>query len=376
MDFELILPCGGIISLFLSSKELQGKLLFNKLYKEINISEDTRDYFGVCYTDKSDGGKNWILPEDKLKHINCFRTNGRITLQFEVRIFPKDPDLIFPTAESRKIFRQHMKNLITTNQMVCDNAMTCAMLDAFLVQAELGDCVDGHEEYFSKVKNIDVHAPASLPSGTPLTESQYLKTMRTYHRKLKGTSPEQADILFLSLVQKIPMYGYSIYHISDDEHNKHILALSMEGLNFIFDLCLEKFIVSQDKAIIRWCEVIYCEIEHKKIKLGYILPRNTNEIIIEKCFKIKSKYGLRGAQRFKDDFHKYKEMFSREGNTIDGRVIFTSRREASFCYSEQLPRRANTLGARMERIRSSIKKKSKISGNSIKARHHILENDL
>ena len=89
-----------------------------------------------------------------------------------------------------------------------------------------------------------------------------------YHKKLKGMSPEQADILYLSLVQKIPMYGYVLYHISDSEHKEHFLALSCDGIHFIYESCLEKFIAPQKKEIIRWQDLIYCEIARKKIKVG------------------------------------------------------------------------------------------------------------
>jgi len=293
-------------------------------------------------------------------------------LQFEVRIFPKDPDLIFPTSDSRKIFRQHMKNLLTTNQIGCDNK-TSAMLDAFIVQAELGDYVDGDEDYFHKVNDIDIYAPTTLCSGTPLTETQYLKMMRVYHKKLKGMSSEQADILFLSLVQKIPMYGYSLYQISDDEHNQHFLALSTDGIHFIYEACLEKFIAPQKKTIIKWQELIYCEIVRKKIKIGYVLPRSTNDEIIEKFFKIKTKYAHKGASRFREDFNKHKEMFSSPGNKIDGGKVFNSRKEASACYSAQLPRRAHTLGARMDSIRSSIKQKGRIRVGSSRS---IIDHDV
>merc|ERR1712212_101374 len=193
------MPCGGCLSITLPLKQLMGNNLIDEIYQRIKVSEETRKYFGVCYADKSDGGKNWLKPEDNLKTLNCFTTCNCMRLQFEVRLFPKDPDLIFPTADSRKIFRQHMKNLLTNNELGCEN-QTSAMLDAFIVQAELGDYVDGDQTYFEKVLGIEIYAPNSLCSGTPLTESQYLKIMRVYHRKLKGMSPEQADILFLSLV--------------------------------------------------------------------------------------------------------------------------------------------------------------------------------
>jgi len=363
MDFEVVMPCGGSLSISLDAKQLQqAHNLLQQVYTLVSISPETRKYFGVSYADKSDGGKNWLKPEDNLKTLNCFSTRKLMRLQFEVRLYPKDPDLTFPTSDARKIFRQHMKNLLTNNEIGCEN-QTSAMLDAFIVQAELGDYIDSDKSYFDKVNNIKIYAPNSLCSGTPLTETQYLKIMRMYHRKLKGMSPEQADILFLSLVQKIPMYGYSWYQIADEEHDRHFLALSREGLHFIYESCMEKFIVPQNTTVIRWQELVYCEIVRKKIKIGHVLPRNTNGVIIEKFFKIKSKYSHKGAQRFKQDFNAHKGMFFGEGNSIDGGDVLGSRKEASQCYSAQLPRRANTLGARMESIRSSIKHKGRRVGS-------------
>lgn len=365
MELEIILPCGSSIHANLNSKELRGSNLLNYVFQKIQIAEETREYFGVCYTDKGDGGKNWILPGDNLKSHKIIDISGRglYRVKFEVRLFPKDPDLIFPTVDSRRIFRQHMKNLLVNNQLGCDNK-TSAMLDAFIVQAKLGDFLES-EVYFQKVNEIDVYSPTSLCSGSPLTEIQYLKLMRMYHKKLNGMSPEHADILYLSLVQKIPMYGYALYHISDKIHREHFIALSCDGLHFIYEACLEKFIAPQDKEIVKWEDLIFCEIVRKKIKIGYQLPHNTNGMIVEKIFKIKTKYAHKGASRFKADFNKHKDLFIY--NQTHGSVLYNSRKEAYLCHSGQLPRRTYSLGNRLSSIRTSIKhQKWKVRSSNIK----------
>ena len=373
MNFQVVLPDGGCFNTSLNpKKELRGKDLLQNIYEHVKVTDETRDYFGVCYIDKGDGGRNWILPEDNLKTMNFFIAAGKIRLQFEVRLFPKDPDLIFPTTDARRIFRQHMKNLLTHNQIGCDNK-TSAMLDAFIVQAELGDYITvDNEKYFQRVADINIYAPTSLSSGTPITEIEYLKMMRMYHKKLNGMSPDQADILYLSLVQKIPMYGYVLYHISNTEHNEHLLALSYDGIHFIYESCLEKFIAPKQKEIIKWQDLKYCEILRKKIKIGYTLPKNTNGMIIEKVFKMKTKYGHKGATRFKADLNKHKNMYYTTDQT-DGSGILNSRKDANVCYSTQLPRRANTLGERMSSIRGSIKKhKWKVRSKSDKEKNPVV----
>ena len=98
--------------------------------------------------------------------------------------------------------------------------------------------------------------------------------------------------------------------------------------------------------------------------MGYTLPHNTNGLIVEKYFKIKHKYTHKGASRFKADLNKHKEMFL--NNNIEGSGVFSSRKEASVCYSIQLPRRAHSLGDRMNSIRSSIKQKRKGKVSSTK----------
>ena len=350
MEFEVILPSGKTLNIKLTSKELKGSVLMHQVFGGVNITGDSTHYFGLRYPDKDDAGMNWLLPDDNLKTLSYLSSRGSTTIQLAVRIFPENPDLVFPTAEARCLFRQYLKSMLLNNELGCDTKKH-AMLDACIVQAEIGDYSEETklESYEKQLGKLDIYAPTSLCAATPINETTYLKTVRVYHKRLVGTRSAQADIMYLSLVQKLPLYGYAIYKVFDKIHKDYFVAFSNNGINFIYESYLESFSIPRRKEVFAWGDIVFCELNRNKVKLGFF-QQGTE--FVSRSLKIKSKYSQRGACRFQADLNKYKEVFL---NVVDGGEMFDSRKKARKCHSAKIPRRTNTWNSKLTTIRLSLR---------------------
>lgn len=353
MEFAVVLPSEELLKIRLNSKELKGKFLLARVFSQAQINDDAcKEYFGLRYPDKDDAVMNWICPDDNMKSFSYLSTgfNGvPSNMQLAVRFFPKDPDLVFPTNEIRLIFRQHMKNLLMNEDLGC-NLKTHAMLDSFLVQAELGDLVYQNKDKYSKyIADLEVHVPSVISSGTTLTENKYHVLVKQYHEKLRGIRSAQADIMYLSLVQKIPLYGYNICSVSDKSSASFFLAFSQKGIAFIYDTFIKKYAPPHHMEVYSWSDLVYNELERNTLKLGFF-PQGGE--FIERKIKIKSQYSQKGAYRLQLEIKKFKEIFL---DIVDGENVFDSRKKARRFYTTRIPRKDKSISKKFNSFRSSLR---------------------
>eukprot|EP00111_Clytia_hemisphaerica_P004970 TCONS_00014288-protein len=368
LEFQIILPTGQSINIILKSKESTGKHLKESVFKSVNILLDDKEYFGLKYSDRNDDTPSWITDTDNLKSMSFLKADSKHpSMQLSVRMYPPNPDFAMSTPESRNLFRCHMKNLLVSNNLGCDSR-THAMLDGFVAQYELGDY---HEEtmkaeYGKKMNKINIYAPSILSAGTPIGEAEYIQLVRSYHRKLSGVRPAQADILYLGMVQKLPLYGYKVYNISDKINKNYHMAISAQGIHFFFESILETFTIPKHREAYPWACLVFAEQERNKVKLGFF---NDKGAFSERYVKVSGKFSNRSGAKLVQDVELHKANFL---DKIDGTqsIVYDSRKKAQRVHSTKIPRRnsafnrtVNTLG---RSIRSSLRinKKKRISSEA------------
>lgn len=361
MEFSIILPNGENIHIHLKSKELKGNFLVEKTFNALKILNDSQ-IFGLRYSDKNDAGMNWLQPEENLRTLKYLRSisdTGEVCLHFAVRVSPRNPDLAITTAEGRRLFRQFMKGLLINGDLGC-NVKTHAMLDAFIAQAELGNFNVNEKEYSTEMNKFEIFAPTTLSCNETISEINYMKLVRMYHKQLQGTRPSQADILYLSLVQKVPLYGYIIYNICDKATESFFIALSENGVHFVYESYIEKFTLPKKMETFAWRDLVYLEIEKHKVKMGFF-PQQGD--FAERQFKLKSKYSNGGIFRFEMDLNKYKDLYL---NVVDGLEVFDSRKQAQRCYTTKIPQRNKSWNKKFSSFRHSLRNSLRRN----KTRHH------
>ena len=370
-QFTILLATGQNILINLRSNESTGKHLKDAVFESVKILPDEKEYFGLKYSDKNDEAPAWISDKDSLKSLSFLTGNStHPSIQLSVRMFPTSPDLALSTTTSRNLFRCHMKNMLMSNKIGCDSS-THAMLDSCIAQCELGDYSDNMNKDYPKMLNkLNIYAPSILCAGTPIAESDYIKLVRSYHRKLVGIRPAQADILYLGTVQKIPLYGYKIYSVSDKKNKDYQMALSPEGIHFIFESTLENFTtIPKNKESHPWSNLVFAEQERNKVKLGFFI--RTGEFT-ERYLKVAGKYSIKSGAKFIKDIELYKSHFL---DKVDGTqsIVYASRKKAQRVHSSKIPRRNSSFNQTVNVLGRSIRSSLRINKKKRNASEDIVE---
>ena len=347
MKFEVILLNGKAWRGELTSGEMKGKFLIGKIFHNVGLAGPSSVYFGVCYSDHIDCRMTWVAPDD---NMNVLKSNGIKQFQMAVRFYPKHPDLVLTNELSRLLFRQHMKSMLLNCELGCETKVH-ALLDSYIAQAELGDVIDEPDaSYLKRTSRVEVCAPTFLTAGTPILETDYMKLVRSYHRKHKGMTSAQADIRFLNTIQKVPMYGYTLHKVYKEKHNDLHIGLCEEGLHFLYEDITEKFLSPKEKECFLWNQLVFCELKGHKIKLGFL----QESVVSEHSIKVCSRQSLKGAERLEGDIIAHKQLYV---DQVDGHDFFNSRKKAERCYTASMSRhRGNSLGRGLSYIRNSLRK--------------------
>jgi len=272
-----------------------------------------------------------------------------LQLQFSVCVFPKDPHLLFPSADTRKLFRQHLKYLLGNDMLRC-SIDTLAKLDAFIAQAELGDFELAKKNYAEKLSKLQIYVPIGSLSGTPVSEKEYQRKVSLHHIALKDTTPSKADILFLNTVQSIETYGFMFYTVSDPSHKEHVLALSPDGIYFIYDTSIENALSSTNRDIFAWTNVVNCISDHTYVKL--LLLTTAQGDTAQRKLKVESGHSHKNAARLKDDIDKYRDVYSTECMIRSERV-----------QGAKTPRRAKSVSQKLSSWKRSIQRVKSVRDN-------------
>ena len=137
MHFNIIPPRGKEIIVPKSVKcaMVKGDDLLAFLRKELDV-DDFKECFGLLYCDKRSGVMNVLDENDNLKALKL-ATGKKVTLHVVATFHPENPDELFQTPASRRLFCDLMKDKLVSGELGCD-VDTHAYLDAMYLQAVIG----------------------------------------------------------------------------------------------------------------------------------------------------------------------------------------------------------------------------------------------
>ena len=120
-----------------------------------------KQYFGLMYCDNRSGEMIILDENDVLKKLD----GKKITFHVVTLFHPENPDEVFQSAPSRRLFCDLMKDKLVSGELGCD-VDTHAYLDAMYLQAIIGK----HNIFFAFSQKIDaifhrLHISTSLPIG-------------------------------------------------------------------------------------------------------------------------------------------------------------------------------------------------------------------
>ena len=302
--YNILLLDGAQISVNLTNEETHGSDLLIKVLERANLSGDDAKYFGLLYSEKEDGGMNWLGPDDELRSVGRSKSTF---FQFAVRFYPEHPDRALKNEITRKLFRSHLKEMLVRGELGCC-IETHAILDGHIVQAEIGSYNPSKHKvgYLKHIKNVEICAPTFLNSDTDIKEAEYLRKVNWFHRRNVGISSSDADIMFLAKVKKLPFYGIVIYKTVIHHGTEVCLGLSGDGIvmfdDTLSDRCKLPAVLMQHP----WKTLHYCLRDKNKVKLGILDYENNVEDIV---LKLKSKNSFKRAERLHKEILAFRDMF-------------------------------------------------------------------
>ncbi|CAL8377686.1 FERM domain-containing protein 7 [Gadus morhua] len=192
-------------------QKVLGGEFFNRVCGHLKLLE--KEYFGLEFRHRS-GNYVWLeLLKPLAKQIKY--TND-LFFRFIVKFFPPDPGQL-KRALTRYLFALQIKQDLCNGSLTC-NDNSAALLVSHILQAELGDYTD----------EVDCH---HLEMKHYVPNQEYLDhKIIKYHKKHRGVSPGEADVLLLEVSRKLEMYGIRPQPAQDGEGLRINLAVTHSGV--------------------------------------------------------------------------------------------------------------------------------------------------
>ncbi|XP_067279945.1 FERM domain-containing protein 7 [Pseudorasbora parva] len=196
---------------FEMEQKVLGKDFFNAVCAHLKLVE--KEYFGLEFQHHC-GSYVWLeLLKPLAKQIK--RRNG-VTFRFIVKFFPPDPGQLQKEL-TRYLFALQIKQDLSNGSLTC-NDNSAALLVSYLLQAEIGDCVEELDKQHLENKRY-----------IPNQECLHKKITR-FHQRHRGQSPAEAEIGLLEMARKLDMYGIRPQPARDGENMRINLAVTHSGV--------------------------------------------------------------------------------------------------------------------------------------------------
>ena len=183
-----------------------------------------KEYFGLYYED-GNYGRIWLRLEKRaLEHD--FPDTDPIPLYLGVKNFLPS---ITSLKETRTIelFYSQARKLIFTGEIECESD-TVLLLAAYVLQATNGDYVSDAIA-LEDLKTLDV-LPVKTLQEHPVLAYCEVKILAQY-RLLDGINRGEAIVNYLSIVERLPMYGVHYYNVKDKNQIPWKIGFSYRGIS-------------------------------------------------------------------------------------------------------------------------------------------------
>ncbi|KAM6949270.1 uncharacterized protein FYW47_015675 [Aplochiton taeniatus] len=192
-------------------QSILGSDFYNKVCGHLKLLE--KEYFGLEFRHHS-GNYVWM---ELLKPLTKqFKYSSDLFFRFVVKFFPPDPGEL-QRGLTRYLFALQIKQDLSNSSLTC-NDNSAALLVSHILQSELGD----HDE------ELDSH---HLEMKQYLPNQEYLDhKIINLHRRHRGNTPAQSDVLLLEVARKLDMYGIRPHAAHDGEGMRINLSVTHSGV--------------------------------------------------------------------------------------------------------------------------------------------------
>lgn len=252
-------------------KKARGHECLDKVCKSLGLLE--REYFGLCYQDKS-GDRLWVNLRNPLSEQ--IPHGNHIIMEMRVKYFISPHKILQPVT--RYQFYQQTKRDLLQGKLLVDTAIRAARIAGLMAQVDHGDYKP----------NLVYRHTITVQSTADNLEA---RTKRE-HQKLAGLSTEIAIEKFLSEVAGLPLYGVELYGISGGQY----LGV---GPEYITTYTADKTTVKQYS----YSSVKYTAFQGKRFKVLIKDPRDGASEDLE--VELSSRAAAQALYRAVTEFHTF-----------------------------------------------------------------------
>lgn len=291
-----------------------GRDLFDQVCQRVGVAVDNKQYFGLQYIDREDGGLNWLKLYEEIPRSK--RKSEAKLYQFAVKVFPQEP-LELERAEQRQILLQ-LKVLINRGKFSLSGNKH-AQIDGLCVQAELGDFnTKRHKQgYLEELLGFSVYSPPTSinTDDVDISIEQYEAMVRNLHKSHRGMSPQQAIAAALGVCKELPNYGMSLHYDATDQVSGKgvVFCVSRHGIR-ICQLKSELPEVGEVCHNFHWRDVISMSCDNSKFLMFLTQTREIEEenMLCQVYRFNKGLYGHKAAQRLLLDAENHQMFFFKD----------------------------------------------------------------
>eukprot|EP00111_Clytia_hemisphaerica_P016423 TCONS_00048628-protein len=213
----VVMPSGDDIDIGVTNV-MKGRSLLDLVCKKVGIIE--KEYFGFKYVHHKDKKYTWLKLD---KSLSRQISKQKYEVEFHVQFWPKSPYSV-----KHDIARYQM--FLETRQKILSGSLTTtipvqALLASFIVQAEYSDWVE-NADYIKQIEAGDIKFFPDQPKGFGEQVSQF-------HQQNIGTSPAEAELLYLENARKLALHGMEMHPALDENHVSIVLGINYEGIQVL-----------------------------------------------------------------------------------------------------------------------------------------------
>ncbi|XP_039262694.1 tyrosine-protein phosphatase non-receptor type 4-like [Styela clava] len=288
---------------FQVNKRDRGQVLLDAVFENVRCKEPK--FYGLQFPQHVPDAMKWLDPAKSIR--KQFKRGYPLLLYYRIKYYIFDINRLKDASTRYQLFLQ-VRLEILEQRLAC-SPNTAALLASYAVQSEIGDYrSDQHQgEYLSKFKFIANQT------------AEFEQEVQKLHRRNKGLSPVQAELLFLQEAKRLNRYGVDIHRAKDLDGSDLEIGVATDGVGLFKngELC-NKYEWSKIVKISFKRKQFYIQLQKDKIKEEVVAMIEFTMDNYRSCKRL-WKNCVDCHSFYRQEREKMIGMYRKQGNNVQGK---------------------------------------------------------